>query len=256
MPAKKQKRLSRKLLRDYLHSQAVLVHDLLAHYRETLDPEDLHRLRVALKKCRAWIWLQRRSDNPLPETTVGQLRRVFAHAGKVRAVLVHLELLRQYMPRRSEKVAGLADKAELLSRGFAAKTVGYQRKINAAAQNLLRKVAAPEEKQAEKLLHAQTRKALRRLREKFGDTALHDCRKKLKRILYLRSMAPETSPLHDKKEIRRLHHLQDLIGQWHDVDLFIRLLENAGPGSSAAVRKAGKERERLLRGIRKELRGK
>ena len=214
------------------------------------DPEELHRLRVAIKKVRAVLeMIDFREKAKVSKSTRKKLRDLFRAAGQIRNLEVMRELLKTH--HISPRIISIRNKrpAEKLSGNFIAARPGYEKIIRRAEKNINRKIKRIREKHVVAFL-SDREKAARKKLAKADPATLHEDRKLLKQIIYL-------DPISDKpvKQHRLYDNLQEKIGNWHDIILLTGLLKkNTSPQAKKVLLRIKREALHDLTGIKKTAR--
>lgn len=180
------------------------------------NAEDLHGIRVRLKKLRSLANLSKKCSDTSFKKQLEPVRKIFSVAGKVRSSQLTMRFMDKYKVRATDFRLLQKHFIENAAKKLRFDTAGNVSKIKKMRRILRRHVHVIPEvcvrqfyqdrlKQAEALLYGPVETDL-----------IHSCRKKIKDILYLhRSLAASVKlPLLDTGYLDRL---QDAIGKWHDI---------------------------------------
>jgi CHAD domain-containing protein len=198
---------------------------MLAFY-DAQQPEDIHQFRVSVKKIRSVAALLQGAKRmkKIKKSRI-KLREIFQHAGRLRSIHVHIELLEQY---------GVIDEAHLqrLKNDLSAETAAFYQ-----LHDKYVKVLTQSKNDFTKGAKDISLKDLRKIyllyveeldifftNEAADEEQLHEKRKLIKQLLYLDQSLPKK---HRKKiglHTEFLNELQELIGQWHDAVSTIEFL--------------------------------
>jgi CHAD domain-containing protein len=245
---------------------AILVHD--PGTRLGVDPENLHQLRVATRRIRAFLRVARRHVEPgWSEETRRRLGELGRSLGPVRDLDVLLESLRGDVAglEEDERRAGEGLLAQLeadrdrLQRelvqaldapAYAEILHRLQRPIYPAAERPRRSLAQLAEREVGRLA-----KRVDRLGASPADEALHRLRIRVKRVRYTLELAVPDADKRTQRMIRAAKRLQDVLGEHQDaVVAEERIRELAADAESTFAFVAGRlaerqsERRRKLRG--------
>jgi CHAD domain-containing protein len=245
--------------------------ELLAHdpgVRLGGDPEDLHRLRVAVRRLRALL----RAGRPLlDDEWVAQLRDELAWLGRelgpARDLDVFVDYLREEVAtlpdldrRRVAPVVEQAERDRKEAHRALRRTLGSSRYLS-LLDDLDGATARPRTRDSEETLEQiagrefrKLRKAMKRVGPTSPDEELHRARIKGKRARYAAELAEATAGPKVTGFVRRAKRFQDVIGEHQDaVVAEERLRELAkGRGAGAAfvlgrlVERQATRRERSL----------
>jgi CHAD domain-containing protein len=237
-------------------ARQLLVHD--PGVRLGSDPEDLHQLRVATRRLRAFL----RAGRPLldpswSEPLRGELRWLGGALGPARDLDVLIE-------RIAEDVAGVGEEdafASLLrtldteraaARGAVVEALSSDRYL--ALLDRLEDVGDPEPSGSKRVLAdvwraewKRTRKAFARLDERSPDDELHAARIRVKRSRYAAELAAHELGKRGRAFVRAAKELQDVLGAHQDAVVAeerIRAWAGAGVESEAPARLVAAEQER------------
>ncbi len=241
--------------------RAAVLHDPGA--RLGRDPEELHDLRVAIRRLRALL----RAARPLVDRQwLDQLRASLQQAGSALAGVRDLdvfiadterrvealddadrpaarELLDLVRARRDEQRRELA--AELASPAY----LSLLNRLEAAAQSApvtggtLDGIVTREHRRA-------VRRAKRALRPGASDSDLHELRKAVKHARYAAELADATGARGVRGYIRQAKKVQDLLGEHQDAVIAEAMIRDAGPalrhplGRSAVTQMVRQQQER------------
>lgn len=195
----------------------------LRAFRKTQEPEELHKLRVEIKKLRAVLLLQLDAlDSGHLPGEFKPVKTLFKDAASVRTPHVNLQLLDKYkIPgdafRRSQETA-----LRKQSIKFRDNVDDYLDSLKPVKKKFLRKLKDIDDKYVQNMSATQLDQ-LSTLFSTRDPEQLHECRKKLKNLLYIHASLGK--PLAVKLKFGKLYltKLQELIGTWHDI-LDVQLL--------------------------------
>ncbi len=217
----------------------------LRAFRETENPEELHKLRVEVKKLRALLLLHfdALDSGNLPQE-FKPVKTLFKDAAGVRTAHVNLQLLGKYnIPGETFRKA---QEAALRKQSikFRDNVGDHLDSLKPVKKFFLRKLKDVEDKPVQNMAVTQLDQ-LSALFSTRGPEQLHECRKKLKNLLYIHSALDPT--LAAKLKLRKLYltKLQELIGTWHDILDAQLLLKKARSKDKALLSKLRAEQMRL-----------
>ncbi len=199
---------SAKVQKQYLQTRITKAIYHLQLFCKKESVEQLHRLRVELKKVKS---LLRFSDDCTANKLKKQLKllqEIFKHAGKIRSAHIHLELTN---PPTSKKfrINQSADK-KIEWQKFSANCdlyIAHLLKVQSIAMERIQHIAG---KRADRWYKQQIKKTAKLLANEDG---LHDARKRIKRLLHITEVH-NPNPVLNKPYLKKL---ESYIGKWHDV---------------------------------------
>ena len=198
--------------------------DHLAAFARSADPEDLHRLRLGLKKLKAFSFMVEKTGAlEKPPAGLTEIWQLFREAGEVRdrwmehQLLSKLEGIPDSIPRthaESEKEARAR---------FIARAPEWTTKLQQLIQVPDPGFGKISKRKLEKLFRKQLAKLSNSLSKKNTPESLHPCRKKIKRLMILFSITRKEG-LELRAGMDYLDQLQDIIGLWHDTEMVLKML--------------------------------
>ncbi len=233
--------------------KAMLEH--LQNYYASLDPEDLHRFRVKAKKAQALLrYLHSGSRRKTVENTYQPVRNIFKQAGEIRSIQVHLVLLEEagctnlVFIRQQKRALRAATKL------FCAQPAFYLESIRTVCQTLNGHFHDIKKKRLARLFDKKIDNLGRSFADSEGSTSRwHSNRKTIKQLLFLHECLPgpirRTIPLHTVY----LEQLAETIGQWHDVEMTLDLLPDAGGIQASSLDQLNRQHRQLKKDIRAHL---
>jgi CHAD domain-containing protein len=215
---------------------------LLGFY-DAQQPEDIHQMRVAIKKIRAVsTLLQGKKRMKKIKKSRSKLRDIFQHAGRLRAVHVHLALMERHQLSHEEHLNTL--KTELANETAAF----YQ--LHDKYLKTLKKLKSVFSKGAEDLkvkdiekIYVDQLKDLDAFftRDTPDASHLHEKRKLIKQLLYVHQCLPDKMKKSIGLHVDYLNEMQELIGNWHDTLLTIAILRESGDNMVIELEKLGRQ---------------
>lgn len=202
----------------YFSLQQHLCCNYLAGYAIQKDEEDLHQLRVALKKIKAILLMLRHLHKDFNyEKNYAPYKKLFKQTGPMRQTLLQASRLKNAGLSNgvnSDYVALISRSVKQLIKSTPVHLKAIE-KIAPAIKNELQRLA-PEN------IYPYCKRLCKQLKRKWRgaekDDKLHDFRKYLKQLLYCAKLLTphQVRTLLPKTYYNRLNKMQDLIGSWHD----------------------------------------
>lgn len=197
-------------------------------FYDTQDAEELHQMRVQVKKIRALLdQLTDAGDQKKTTRYLKKLKEIFRHAGKLRSVHVNLEVMDNLNINNDDFVAQqqeiLANETSLLY----AKHDEYVKSLKKAFKVFSKQFDDIRDKKVFRLFERQ----IKNLAQYFDsdwtfDLRLHEARKHIKELLYLHRALNEEQTQLFALNTEYLNDLQDIIGKWHDHVLTLQLVDD------------------------------
>lgn len=220
------------------------------HFARRTNADDLHGMRVELKKIKALLFLHNKTASR-EKANDKLLRKIFRRAGFVRDAQVSAHLVRNannippsFFAERRRLVADEAKKLNKLVVSHAGKLNAIiaknWKKFHAIPKSELRTIVNKLEKQIRKVFYP-----------KLNVSALHGIRKKMKKVVYFSGLLKKKGNKLFTYDTQRIKYLAELIGKWHDTTLAAEVLGNHSTTRKIPARlKAGQKKQ--LAEIRKQ----
>ncbi|MBS1504794.1 MAG: CHAD domain-containing protein [Bacteroidetes bacterium] len=226
--------MKKKTERAYFNGEWQQMEAYLDAFFESGDQEKLHRFRVQVKKLRAMLTLLDTA------TATGKLtkdfkpvRKIFKKGGHIREAYINLQLARRYFLQDETFILGQVNDMDQRILDFKANAKKYLkiiREVHDKLENDLKALGNEDINEFYKKNLNQISGALTRIQ--FNDR-LHDCRKKIKMLVYNRKIAKKALEGNLSLNEDYLDKLQDCIGDWHDnvmaIELFSAHIATAKP---------------------------
>lgn len=216
---------------------------LLKDSQMTDDPEILHRVRVEIKKIKAFLRLLHFSNKKFDDHhEFLPFRRIFRACGELREPHMFYSLI---VKLKGKPLNHPTDYEESFLR-FRKNIPKYARSITKQEKQILKETRTLTAHTYRKYLKKKKKEMKEGLYPKFIRSELHSTRKVVKEILYLSTIACR------KKEIDSFYRdSATLIGEWHDAMTFIRSQQKKRPADAKLIKKLRQESNanlKLLRG--------
>jgi CHAD domain-containing protein len=199
--------LKRKKQRRYLSKRCQNIRHYLQAYADSRGREDLHKLRVELKKIKAFMKLHKQKNT---------IREIFQHAGMIREADLNLEMMKQFHINQPAVKTRAQKTLKNEPDRFCAEVEHYGEIIQDACSDLKKQLSPIK---GRKIKHWVSRQ-LKKIAVIIETDQLHATRKRIKNLVYIHALYPKL-PLNTEY----LDQLQDTIGKWHDAEVAIGLLK-------------------------------
>jgi CHAD domain-containing protein len=212
----------------YLHKEWKQMESYLKAFSETGDQEDLHRLRVQVKKIRAMLFLVEGTSGKYSLLkSFKPVRKIFKHAGDIRNAHVNLQLSEKFNIKNEDFETG---QQKIITEG----TTEFKHKI----KGFIKDVKHSYKLVKKRLPHVHNHYIKAYYKKQLNEIAagmaianfsedMHQNRKLIKILMYNYKLADKAldGGLHFNSDY--MNKLQDIIGQWHDNVIAVELLESA-----------------------------
>lgn len=233
--------LKRKRQQKYLIKRWLEIRRQLYAFSGSGSHDALHKLRVEIKKIRAFVELYKGKIG-----TTGQLkavRKIFHRAGIIREANINLQMMKRLHIKQPEFNAEETHVIRRESERFHLHPDRYEKHIRNNIRSLL-KVIRPIRNRSIKHWFSRQLKAIAGIFTASSTDQFHLARKRIKRLIYIHGMLHKRLTLKLKINIAYLDQLQDAIGEWHDTTVAAELLIDRNTGNKTALNRLRKEQDR------------
>ena len=199
--------------------------DYLKRVKRTSDQENIHQLRVALKKLKTILHIVDPENKILKTSEKKRIRRLFKVAGIIREAQVNMELV-QHIDDRTMKVyhSFLNEQIHYGAKALQQFTSDKEAE-DFFSKNTLKKISKEtkhftESHQLDKF-RTQVYNRIERYGHYAGDKILHEIRKEIKHLLFITKF----DHIDDSKK-EYINNLADQLGIWHDQAVLLYSLES------------------------------
>jgi len=216
------------------------------------EQEKLHRFRVQVKKIRALLTLL---DVSLGQKTLSKnfkpVRKIFKQGGVIREAYINLQLSSHYDLKNEEFILEQVDNMEKAIIGFRDNGKKFLKVIKDAHGELEDELQAIDDEQISEFYKEQLEQIALALSENQFDDELHDCRKRIKTLVYNRKVAGKALEGSLDLNSDYLDKLQGEIGEWHDTIIAIQLFSSPRLNAKPVITRIKRQHTRLQTSIRK-----
>jgi CHAD domain-containing protein len=190
----------------------------LVAFCENNDAEDLHKMRVALKKLKAFIYFLSKTTKlkHLPNLLV-PVKAIFKHAGDIRNAQVNIELAKNFHLTNKR----FCTAQEKIIEG---ESVRFWQRAEVSISTIERTVVSifpylkdVKTRRVVKFFRKEIKKSDHRLQKDLNTEEWHSFRKKIKIILYAYKLSGGSAEQKIYLNLLYLDDLQESIGKWHDI---------------------------------------
>jgi len=222
----------------------------LGNFIETGDQEQLHQFRLQVKKLRALLAL---IDACLPKSTLSKefkpVKKIFAHCGIIREAYVNLLLSTKYKLENEDFIKQQVSDMERQISILRDNQKRYLRTIKLVHRDIEDELAAINDDRINEYYKDQLEQIAIILARHQFDEGLHDCRKKIKILMYNRKIAANALEGNLTLNTAYLDKLQDQLGNWHDAVVAIGLFSAPEINAKPVVARIKRQNTKLRKSI-------
>ncbi len=190
------------------------------------DTEELHRVRMEIKKIKALFSLQKnRVDGKNERKHFKPICKLFDKAGKIRVAQINLELMHRFRITNSplEKIQThtLVGESEKLH----SKIVRHEKNIRKEYSFFLDQFHNLENERIRKSVGKELKSLAKVFSGNMKVKQLHHSRMKLKNLIYANEICSIRLPDESQLNAVYIRKLEQMIGKWHDTVTAIALFE-------------------------------
>jgi len=208
--------LKKKRQYNHFSQRWMLMLSHLAAYSENRNQEELHKLRVEMKKIKALVKLAEKCSTSKDLTaTMAPLKKVFKGAGEIRNLQIELDLQKQH-PTPGQRITQLQKEIDRKSKAFIKQLeIKALEKTYEELANVFKGIG---NNSVIRLYKKQKDKLEKTFSEK---NEWHNGRKVIKRLLYIHDVLNKNLKKKLKLNLPYLEKLEESLGQWHDLELSV-----------------------------------
>ena len=199
----------------------------LNNFCENKNHEELHKLRVEIKKLKAYAAFTAKIKGEHYKKKLRPVTEIFKKAGEIRTARLNLETLKKYRIRSTAFRKGQLAISENVSEQFVASSQRYIDAIESTCAIIRDDCDDIRNKKILEFYSEKIEFLSLYFREKFDEQHLHARRKIIKMLVYADNLLPEELNQKLALNVSYLDTLQDIIGKWHDEIILVDLLNKA-----------------------------
>jgi CHAD domain-containing protein len=213
------------------------------------NPEELHKMRVEIKKLRAFISFAEKLTKEDFSKHIQPVIKVFKQAGKMRTANLNLKMIRKYHIHNADFRKEQQAVFKTASEEFCASSEENRSSICESCSSIQDKCRDIDNKEIFKFYKKRIHSLSSFFSKKIDEKKLHARRKKIKILLYAESFLQRS--VREKLKLNKsyLDTLQNAIGEWHDTALLIELFENMNFAGKETMEQLTKKKESLLQTV-------
>ncbi len=213
---------------------------------ETQNVEDLHHLRIEIKKIFALAaLLEFSTDSFVFSECLKPLKAIFMKAGEIRNIQLALRAIMRYAGKKSSLYEVQQAILINLINLFCLKTDLFARKIKKVHESVLPKICDIENGSISSWFEKELLAVEMFFAKKSSRENMHEGRKILKKLLYVYEILHK--PIQDKLRLNKhyLNKLQEAIGKWHDATVSMVILSRSNVACDETVKKLSDRKQKL-----------
>ena len=201
----------------------------LLAYKQKRTNENLHQLRVSIKKIKAVIVMAEKiSHQSILERHFSGYKIIFKKAGVIREIALQQKHLAKNSVNLKLKNANRSELIKL-KKEFIASTPQLMKDVQNNKQQIEKSMALIPYKEIKSYCRQRIKKLPKQWKKVKNKEEVHGFRKKIKHVLYCSQLlnTDDRTELISAKKITQIDKLQNLIGKWHDRVVLLQKMQTA-----------------------------
>ena len=196
----------------------------------------MHQLRVQIKKLKSLLILfASNKDNKNLIKIFNPIKGIFHHAGSIRDADIHRQVADNFGIKNSTFHKQQAEMMLEQAAKFCQAGPGYLKEINKVGTRLETELKSVDVTDITAFYRSELDAVVLILaKREFNDT-MHDCRKKVKNLLYNQKLFSKSLGANFRLNVPYLNRVQEALGQWHDSILARDLFSSQLQGEQEAI---------------------
>jgi CHAD domain-containing protein len=216
--------VSKKRIRTYYAKRWKKLSKNFRAVQQSPDSDSVHDLRVETKKLRAVAALLNQTNGRAGNLSIKQMKPLIRQTGAIREAELHLKTLYEceFGMNGLEK-----EQKDCIKNGYAiihSKGNNFKAGIKAVKKKFTKPVHALKNKEVRNYVDSLVDQLIFHFLWPIDTEQLHESRTKIKNLIYIVDLLPKKLQKKININIKYLDQLQELIGQWHDLNLTLHLL--------------------------------
>jgi len=222
----------------------------LKSYLKTENPDRLHQFRVQVKKIKSLLILYAiKKKNKKLLKLFNPVKKIFRHAGVIRDSYIHLQLADHFEVKEPAFHKAQTDLMFKEMGRFKKKGKKYEKILHQTLIKIKGELSGISNAQIADFYEAELNKVVLAFAKREFNTNMHDCRKRLKNLLYNQKLADKSMNGKLTLNLPYLDQVQDQLGQWHDNMLARELFADQMAKEKQAVDKLTLQLKNLEEGL-------
>ncbi|MDP4266455.1 MAG: CHAD domain-containing protein [Bacteroidota bacterium] len=206
------------------------LNDLYSHFNlfiQTKNPEELHQMRLEVKRIKALLlFFEKCLQTHRLTDDFKSVRLIYKNAGEIRKIHINLLLVDKYKIADDVFINGQNEILSKLNNKFMSKKNLYEEIILKIQKKLSKDFENIENNSVLKLYYKKLNSLIRLFSNEKYKNNLHNCRSKVKELLYIYNALNKSFGKKLSLNINYLDQIQNAIGEWHDTTLIVELLKD------------------------------
>ncbi|SDG38069.1 CHAD domain-containing protein [Chitinophaga filiformis] len=240
--------LKRKRQQKYLVKRCLELRLQLYAFADAGGEDALHKLRVEIKKLKAFSKLTKLYKGEKAVTIKKNIRKIFHRAGIIREASINLQMIKQFNihhPAFNTEAKGTIQQE---TAKFRLHKTDYNDDIRNNVKSFLKSLQPVRNHDIKHWFTRQLKKIAGVVTTTSTDQ-LHEARKRIKNLVYMHGILQQRLASALELNIDYLDQMQDAIGKWHDTAVAVELLAAHSSGNKAKISKLHKEQDKAGKAI-------
>ncbi|SHN43286.1 CHAD domain-containing protein [Chitinophaga sp. CF418] len=242
--------LKRKRQRKYLVKRCLELRDQLQTFAASGSQEALHKLRVEIKKLKAFSKMTELYKGEHEVTIKKNIKRIFHRAGVIRDANINLQMIKQFDIHHPAFNAEATDTIRKETAKFRLHKTDYNDDVRNAMSSFLKSLHPVRNSDIKHWVNRQLKKIAIVVTTTSTDQ-LHEARKRIKNLVYVHGILNKPLVSSLTLNIDYLDQMQDAIGKWHDTAVAAELLAAHNSGNKTKITRLQKEQDKAGNAIHK-----
>lgn len=226
---------------------------MLAHLKsfyKNQDPEDIHRLRVEIKKIYALLALLKNCCADVEFFGhVKPVKKIFKEAGSIRDAQVNLQFIFSQRNTNEEYKTRQRSLIKRLEKEFCTGINSHVKSVGKYYTIIRKSFSDIKNDCILQFFKKQMKKTEQALTDLTDKKRLHKCRKRIKRMIYIYALLDSTLKKKLKLNMAYLNKLEKAISQWHDSVVARDVLRDASFAETRLLTKLENQCKKMISGI-------
>lgn len=214
----------------------------------TQDSEELHHLRIEIKKISALISLLQFNTRSFDfSSCLNPVKTISQKAGEIRNIQLTLLTIMRYTDKKSPLYEAQQARLINLIKTFCSRTALYIKKIKKMQEVILKEICDVKNCCILNWYEEELKKLTQFFARKFRQKYMHEGRKTLKKLLYVYAILYKPIQKKLKLDKHYLHKVEQTIGKWHDVTVSIKILTHSDSVNNGTMEQLLDRKQKLLK---------